>query len=47
MVLETCTRIVVLNFGEVIAAGDPATVAKDAVVIEAYLGSDGPADSRV
>jgi branched-chain amino acid transport system permease protein len=47
MVLETCTRIVVLNFGEVIAEGDPATVAKDAVVIEAYLGSDGPADTRV
>ncbi len=47
MVLETCTRIVVLNFGEVIAAGDPVTIAKDPVVIEAYLGSDGPADSRV
>ncbi len=41
MVLETCSRIVVLNFGEVIASGDPATVAKTPAVIEAYLGSAG------
>ena len=47
MVLETCTRIVVLNFGEVIAAGDPATVAKDQAVVEAYLGSEGEAEARV
>ena len=39
MVLETCDRIVVLNFGEVIAAGTPEQVAADPAVVAAYLGS--------
>ncbi|WP_116997935.1 ABC transporter permease subunit [Desertimonas flava] len=42
MVLATCTRVVVLNFGEVIASGTPDEIAADETVIEAYLGSDAP-----
>ncbi|MCZ2811786.1 branched-chain amino acid ABC transporter ATP-binding protein/permease [Modestobacter sp. VKM Ac-2979] len=40
MVLQTCSRVVVLNFGEVIASGAPDAIAADPAVIEAYLGSD-------
>lgn len=40
MVLDTCTRVLVLNFGEPIAFGDPAAVAVDPQVVDAYLGSD-------
>lgn len=39
MVMRTCSRIVVLNFGEVIAAGSPEDIAQNTDVVEAYLGS--------
>jgi branched-chain amino acid transport system permease protein len=39
MVLGTCDRIVVLNFGEVLATGTPAEIAENQAVIDAYLGS--------
>ena len=41
LVLSICDRIVVLEFGQVIASGTPEEVRRDRRVVEAYLGGAG------
>jgi branched-chain amino acid transport system ATP-binding protein len=45
--MSVCDRIIVLNFGEVIASGSPDAIRADPAVVSAYLGDEvhdyGPA----
>ncbi len=40
LVMSACDRVVVLDFGRVIAEGEPQAVAHDERVLEAYLGQE-------
>jgi branched-chain amino acid transport system ATP-binding protein len=44
LVLGICDRVLVLDFGNVIAAGTPAEIRANPGVIDAYLGSSGGSD---
>jgi branched-chain amino acid transport system ATP-binding protein len=46
-VSSVCDRLVVLDFGRVVSAGDPEVVRRDPRVLDAYLGAEAPAEPGI
>jgi branched-chain amino acid transport system ATP-binding protein len=44
LVMSVCDRVVVLDFGRVIASGEPSAIRENPHVLEAYLGREAAAD---
>ncbi|MGB4430472.1 MAG: high-affinity branched-chain amino acid ABC transporter ATP-binding protein LivG, partial [Limnochordia bacterium] len=42
LVMNLCERIFVLDYGHLIATGDPRSIQSDRRVVEAYLGGSRP-----
>jgi branched-chain amino acid transport system permease protein len=45
LVLRTCDRVIVLNFGQIIASGTPDHIRTSDAVAKAYLGGEGFTES--